>query len=167
MKIHKYTNTPYDTNTAWVNLLQKVKFYRAICFPFTHNMQGVTTLQARGNYMRGITFWNNFFGGSADFEVHFLALKEEIFGIFLSYTVVTTRNTHSGIFSRECRSKNALVTSMVDATWERSMLKCSIYLLILKLGSETRGNRKCLPLCQRVPAPAQLRLPLSWTDYCI
>ena len=29
-----------------------------------------------------------FFGGSADFEVNFLALKEETDGIFLSYTVV-------------------------------------------------------------------------------
>ena len=28
-----------------------------------------------------------FFGGSADFEVNFLALKEETDGIFLSYTV--------------------------------------------------------------------------------
>ena len=29
-----------------------------------------------------------FFGGNADFEVNFLALKEETDGIFLSYTVV-------------------------------------------------------------------------------
>ena len=29
-----------------------------------------------------------FFGGSGDFEVNFLALKEETDGIFLSYTVV-------------------------------------------------------------------------------
>ena len=30
----------------------------------------------------------HFFGGSADFEVNFLALEEETDGIFLSYTVV-------------------------------------------------------------------------------
>ncbi len=54
----------------------------------SHNMQGVTTLHARRNNMQGVTFCKFLFEKSADFEVQFLALQEEIDGIFLSYIVV-------------------------------------------------------------------------------
>jgi len=37
---------------------------------------------------QGLTICNIFLGGSADFEIIFLAIQEEIHGIFLSYTVV-------------------------------------------------------------------------------
>ena len=37
---------------------------------------------------QGLTICNIFLGGSADFEIIFLAIQEEIHGIFLSYTLV-------------------------------------------------------------------------------
>ena len=57
-----------------------------------------------------------------------------------------SRNTHSGNFSRECRSRNALVTPMVDVQLGNAVYLNAKYLSILKPGSETRGSRKCMPL---------------------
>ena len=104
----------------------------------SHNMQGVTTLHARRNNMQGVTFCKFLFEKSADFEVQFLALQEEIDGIFLSYIVVhgipcvceaLAKSRHE--FSQKSQSckKLRLACSLFDM---QGVTDCNLYFIIKK-----------------------------------
>ena len=88
----------------------------------SHNMQGVTTLHARRNNMQGVTFCKFLFEKSADFEVQFLALQEEIDGIFLSYIVV-----HGIPCVCEALAKSRHEFSQKSQSCKKLRLACSLF----------------------------------------
>ena len=88
----------------------------------SHNMQGVTTLHARRNNMQGVTFCKFLFEKSADFEVQFLALQEEIDGIFLSYIVV-----HGIPWVCEALAKSRHEFSQKSQSCKKLRLACSLF----------------------------------------
>ena len=69
------------------------------------------------------------------------------------------RSNHSGYPAESNRSRNALVTPMVDVQLGNAVYKFNIPLSILKPGLNSRGSRKCMPVLSLGNQPQLLPLP--------
>ena len=107
----------------------------------SHNMQGVTTLHARRNNMQGVTFCKFLFEKSADFEVQFLVLQEEIDGIFLSYIVV-----HGIPCVCEALAKSRHEFSQKSQSCKKLRLACSLF----NMQGVTDCTRRCSVVTKKI-----------------